>query len=433
MAVKTKRYFKLKKSFSCTMPGIYRAVAFIDGVVTIFHGPKPCAHVARTMELGGYYRSLVRNDAGEPFRATPLISTNLNEKHSIFGGSSELEKCIDYVVKSYKPKCIVIAGSCVAGVIGDDIESIGKEKEAFWQVPILTFPYSGFLNGEYYDGYASCAKKLIDRFAARKQPKDPHGVVLLGDQGGPGRIYAAEVERLLKYFSLHVMGQFPSFMVLEEIAKLPSASLNVVLSNPGTPNKGLRLIAAALENKFSVPAFGLQEHPCGWKKTEEWLYNLGELLDKEDEAQKAIKSEKKYLQDNLAEYNTDLNGVKTVICIGRLLEYFSPDRVFDILNQSTLKITGVILLDCLESAEAEKMRKRIEFLTDVPIMSQQDGEELLLAADVVVTTHELEYRDLRQMFIPMLPVVGVKGVLSLLESIRILYYRHGHKGGLVYA
>ena len=54
MAVKTKWLLSSDCPSSCTMTGVWRAVAYDQGCVVIFHSPAGCAHVASTMVLGNH-------------------------------------------------------------------------------------------------------------------------------------------------------------------------------------------------------------------------------------------------------------------------------------------------------------------------------------------------------------------------------------------
>ena len=58
MAIKTRRFYSARKSCSCSMPGVWRAVAYMNGAVVVFHSPRACAHVARTMDINSQYRTL---------------------------------------------------------------------------------------------------------------------------------------------------------------------------------------------------------------------------------------------------------------------------------------------------------------------------------------------------------------------------------------
>ena len=144
----TKWLFTKNKSCSCTMPGVWRAVSFCDGCAVIFHSPLGCAHVATLMDLGAQYR-IIGDHQNENMDAVPLISSNLQERDSIFGGVEKLRGCIAHVMKTWQPKCLIIATSCVAGVIGDDVEQEAEDADAEYGIPVLCVPYGGFLGGEY--------------------------------------------------------------------------------------------------------------------------------------------------------------------------------------------------------------------------------------------------------------------------------------------
>ena len=106
MAIKTKRMLSKTKSCSCSMPGVWRAVAYSNGAVVIFHSPRACAHVARSMDINSQYRALA-NGVHENISSIPVVSSLLQEKHSIFGGADRLRACIDDVINTYQPQCLV--------------------------------------------------------------------------------------------------------------------------------------------------------------------------------------------------------------------------------------------------------------------------------------------------------------------------------------
>lgn len=143
MAVKTKWLLSSDCPSSCTMTGVWRAVAYDQGCVVIFHSPAGCAHVASTMDLGNHYR-ITADGCPEKGDPVPLISSNLREKDSIFGGIERLHECIAYAVKTCHPECLVIASSCVAGVIGDDVDEEAREAEETYGIPVLSMAFPAF-------------------------------------------------------------------------------------------------------------------------------------------------------------------------------------------------------------------------------------------------------------------------------------------------
>lgn len=113
MAIKTRRFYSARKSCSCSMPGVWRAVAYMDGAVVVFHSPRACAHVARTMDINSQYRTLSENER-EQWGSVPLLSSQMQEKDAIFGGVARLEKCLRFAIETYKPKCLMIANKLEA-------------------------------------------------------------------------------------------------------------------------------------------------------------------------------------------------------------------------------------------------------------------------------------------------------------------------------
>ena len=68
---------------------------------------------------------------------------------------------------------------------------------------------------------------------------------------------------------------------------------------------------------------------------------------------------------------------------------------------------------------------------ELRLYSAEEGEALLEEAELVLTTHELQNKQIKQIFLPMLPRVGTRGELDFMELIyRRLCSRI--KGGLSY-
>lgn len=432
MAIKVKRAITrtAKGSSSCSMPGVWRAVTYSKGALVIFHSPKACAHVARTMDIGSHFRAEARL-ADEPYHETvPMLTSLLSEKHSIFGGEKQLEKCIEYAVSTYKPECIVIANSCVAGVIGDDVKSVAQSMEEKYSIPIISVPCSGFLDGEFFAGYYNAIKELVERFMT-KQKVEKNSVFLLGDYGGPKGQYAREVKRLLSYFDLRIKGQFPTYMSLAEFNTLPTSSLNIVLGGRKNAAQSVEKVAILLKKRFDTPYYA-DNYPLGWSNTIKWLEGLGKLLGKEDIAQKAIFSEGERRIGLLEKAKEVLQGKQVVLCLGRRTSYFQPGWVIELFSILGLKLSAVVLLDCYIAKDKEDMLKEVKKYTDVGCYDENQATEMIEQSDLIFTTHELNMLSLRQLYLPMLPEAGVSGELALIEKIIRLFYRRGNKGGIVY-
>lgn len=413
MAIKTKRFIASRRSCSCSMLGIWRAVAYCMGVVVIFHSPRACAHVARTMDINAQYRSLAEG-CKESIASVPLLSSQLEEKHAIFGGIERLEGCIAFAVKNFHPQCLVIANSCVAGVIGDDVEAVAKETEAKYNIPVLSLDCCGFLDGEYYEGYYGITELLVKRFLKPCKRK-PKTVLLLGDNGGPWGHYATEVTRILTSMGITVIGQFPGYMSFKDLARAAEAEAVIILGGRGQTHIGLTKIAVLIQKQLRIPYLDI--YPIGWGQTQAWIEAVGKLLHCEQEAKKTLQNERERFTAQCAKYLVQTKGKQTVLCIGRLLMYFHPAAVLSTIKLLQLNLTGIVLLDAYNAIEREEMLAEIKKYTSIPIYTAGESDALIQQADLILTTHELQNKEIKQIFLPMLPKVGVAGELEFMQVV----------------
>lgn len=428
MAIKTKRFIRSSKNCSCSMPGVWRAVAYCDGVVVIFHSPRACAHVARTMDINSFYRSM-SDGMREDIPPVPLLSSQLEEKHAIFGGGERLQQCLAFAVKTYQPQCLVLANSCVAGVIGDDVAAVAREAEAAYGIPVLTVDCCGFLDGEYYQGYFEITEQLAARFmqpCAQKQGT----ALLLGDNGGPWGSYAREVTRYLKALGMQVIGQFPGYVPFKRLPEMAAAEALVVLGGRGQTHIGLSKLAAKLAARLGMKYLP-NSYPVGWQQTQRWLLAMGKLLRREAQAALLLEQEQKKLHTELEKLLPVTRRKKVVLCVGRWLMYFHPAAVLETIKLLQLDLLGIVLLDAYSEKQRIEMLAALQACTAVPVYNTSEGEHLFQEAALVLTTHELQNKEVKQIFLPMLPLVGATGELEFMQAVyRCLCSRL--KGGLTY-
>ena len=234
MVMNKRHLITIKGSCSCSMPGVWKAVAHNEGAAVIYHSPKSCGHFTHDLELSSYFRLLARHESVRGQYMAPLVVTGLEEEHSIFGGAEQLRSCIEYTVKQHNPRYIVIANSCVSGIIGDDVQAVAGEAEQDLQIPILSVPCHGFMDNDYYAGYYHAGKAMIERFM-QTQPTIDKTVTLLGDGNGPEGQIAREVKTLLQSFGLEVHCHFPGYASLDEIQRVPYSACCVILGGRPHP------------------------------------------------------------------------------------------------------------------------------------------------------------------------------------------------------
>lgn len=420
-----------KRGYSCTMPGVWRAVSHNEGAVVIYHSPQACGHICREMDLGMHFRLLAEQKFSPEQYSAPLVISGLQEEHSIFGGAGLLRECIEHVAAKYQPKYIVIANSCVAGVIGDDTASVASEAEAALGIPILSVPCYGYLDGDYYTGFYHAGKILAERFMIPR-PKVVNTVTLLGDRGGPNGPDVTEIKRLLSYFGLKVYCHFPAFASMEDIRRVPFSAMTVPLIGTMLSYPWIRKLGIDLVGMLGVPFFD-GDYPSGWQATIQWLRDLGRFLQQEQQAAAAIEMEKQRLNSHVTECNTILKDKQVVLSVGRPLIYFDAAWVLELFSLYGITVAGIVVLNEILTPEQEHdLLQKLHRQTVIPCYSQLEGKAVLAAADIVVTTHELADIHTKQLYLPLLPLAGVSGIITLMTKLVRLAQRHDKRGGLMY-
>lgn len=396
------------------MPGVWKAAAYVRGAVVIFHSPKACVHIVNNMEINSLYRKIEFNKQIELNEAVPLISSQLKEKHSVFGGTDCLQKCIIFAIEKYKPQCVIIANSCVAGIIGDDVDAVGRKMHDKYNLPIITVECYGFLDGEYYQGYIETAKKLITHFFKVEKHSD-NNVLLLGDNGGPNSDYAQEIKRMLQQMDIMISAQFPGYMTIAEMGEI-NAKASIIMSSRGQAQNGLEELADILYQRFAVKHLN-NIYPIGWEKTKEWIAAVGQMFNCEEKAADLIQKEKDKLTDAATKFSCVTKDKKVVLFLGRLTAYFDPELTIEIIKRLQLHLKGIVIMNNYDSDERIKIKQLVKCCTDAVIYDIEYPDELLLGTDLILTTHELTDCKLKQIYLPIMDKAGTSGEIEFMRGI----------------
>ena len=98
-----------------------------------------------------------------------------------------------------------------------------------------------------------------------------------------------------------------------------------------------------------------------------------------------------------------------------------------------MRIDAVILYDNLTDKEKAEYCHRIREEGKIPIYDGRDGQEVIDAADILLTTNEIVSTKTKQFFIPMVPMVGTNGEIMMFRALHRLLCRYGNKRGIAYA
>ncbi len=239
---------------SCALHGALQLIEAIDGVVPVVHSNSGC----------GFQHFLGVNRAsgsGVACGSPPVSSSNVTEKHVVFGGSSRLREQLKNTVKVVDGDLYFIVSGCSTEMVGDDIPAMAKEgrDQSF---PVVFANTPGFRGGVHH-GYQLAARALIDQLPELRttHPGTPGklvniwGIVPRQDPFWAGNL--EEIGRLLEG-----IGVEPNLLVgngqdSSAWHRVPQAALNLALSFWGEAP------AERLAELYGTPSLVFGELPVG--------------------------------------------------------------------------------------------------------------------------------------------------------------------------
>lgn len=141
---------------SCALHGALSTFGAIERTFPIIHSTSGCGvqYQYGVAQLGG---ALTQASA----IGSPLSSTNISEKHIVFGGGSRLREQIKNTVKVVDADLYPILTSCATEMVGDDIPAMTKEGTD-QRFPVIYANTPGFIGG-FHRGYELALRSLIEQ------------------------------------------------------------------------------------------------------------------------------------------------------------------------------------------------------------------------------------------------------------------------------
>lgn len=255
----------------CALHGGLRLLSAIDGVVPILHANAGCSIGARRAD------SVLTGSSGANFKGwLETSSTNLMERHVVFGGTSRLREQIKNTLKVLDGDLYVVITGCVPEIVGDDVPAMVKEARE-QRFPVIGIATPGF-KGNGYQGYATVLRSLIEQLPAALEalpPGESPDVNLLGAVPGQDAFWEGdllEVERAIGRLGLGVNRLVGFGQGIADWQRVPHARLNVVLSPWGLE------AAQLLEARYGTPYVDLGWLPVGSRDLGDLLGRIGGAL-----------------------------------------------------------------------------------------------------------------------------------------------------------
>ncbi|MBI2876264.1 MAG: nitrogenase component 1 [Candidatus Tectomicrobia bacterium] len=290
----------------CPLYGAFDVFTQIKDAVPVIHGPIGCCH----LQLGFHIR-MVYGSSRPPDRAFPIaVSSNMQENDIVMGGTEKLQEAILTADRELRPRLIVVLGACAPAIIGDYIPQIIDEVRGKVAAEILWLEGQGISGRAPFTGFQDAYRTLIDQLVEPPTERLPDHVNILGEKSteAGGEVNLGVMKRYLDRFGLKILTRFVRSTTVEGIRGMARARLNLIRCH----EPGWRP-ARHLKEKFGMDYLE-DDFPFGFRETERWLRNLGELLDQRPLAERLIEEERGKFGKRIEEAKGRLQGKTVILC-----------------------------------------------------------------------------------------------------------------------
>lgn len=305
---------------ACQPLGAVFVAAGFEKTMSFVHGSQGCV---------AYYRSHLSRHFKEPCSA---VSSSMTEDAAVFGGLNNMIDGLANTYSLYDPKMIAVSTTCMAEVIGDDLNSFILNAKAKGSVPKdfdVPYAHTPAFVGSHVNGYDNMLKGIVEHFwhDGERQPTEKLNIIPGFDGFAVGN--NRELKRLLGLMGV-------DFTILSDVADqfdTPSdgeyrmydggtslADAKAALNAKATlsmqeycTSKTLEYCASKGQDVASL------HYPMGVAGTDELLMTISKLTGKP--IPKEIEMERGRLIDAMADSQSWLHGKSYAI-------YGDPDYVY---------------------------------------------------------------------------------------------------------
>ena len=305
---------------ACQPLGAVFVAAGFEKTLSFVHGSQGCV---------AYYRSHLSRHFKEPCAA---VSSSMTEDAAVLGGLQNMIDGLSNAYTLYSPKMIAVSTTCMAEVIGDDLQAFISTARDKGSVPAdfdVPYAHTPAFVGSHTTGYDNMLKGILEHFWKKRERTAGTSLNVIGGFDGYAVANNRELKRILDLFGVE-------YTLLSDV----SDQFDTPSDGEYRMYDGGTTIAATKAAQDAAATLSLQEwctpktlayaesfgqktaslhYPLGVGGTDELLQTISELTGKEIPA--ALELERGRLVDALADSQAYLHG-KTYAIFG------DPDYVY---------------------------------------------------------------------------------------------------------
>ncbi|OAV71114.1 Nitrogenase molybdenum-iron protein alpha chain [Bacteroidales bacterium Barb6] len=258
------------------------------------------------------------------------FSTDLREKHVVFGGEKKLYAALVELIDKHQPKAAFVYSTCIVGVIGDDVQSVCRQVEKLKHIPVIPVMAEGF-QGTKKDGYKIACDAMATLVGTDESKViSPVSINILGDFNLAGELWI--LADYYKKIGVEIAASITGDGRVNDIQNAHRAALNVVQCSGSMLH-----LAKTMKEQYGIPFrkvsyFGIED-------MSDALYEVAKFFGKEelmDNARDLVKEELKTLLPALEPYRNALQGKKAAIYVGGAFKAISLVKALRLIGVQTV-------------------------------------------------------------------------------------------------
>jgi len=310
----------------CAFDGAKIALQPIADVAHLVHGPIACE--------GNSWDNRHSTSSGPQIYRTGF-TTDINELDVIYGGEKRLFKAIREIVEKYDPPAVFVYQTCVAALVGDDIEAVCQRATEKFGKPIIPVNAPGFA-GPKNLGNKLGAEALLDYVIGTREPEftTPYDINIIGEYNLVGELW--QVKPLLDALGIRILSCIAGDGRYNEIASAHRAKVNMMVCSKSMIN-----IATKMEQRWGIPYFegsfyGIGDMSDTLRQIAQLLVKQGAPDDLLGRTERLIEVEEARAWSRIAHYKQRLTGKRALLITGGVKSW----SVVAALQEAGLEIAG---------------------------------------------------------------------------------------------
>lgn len=305
---------------ACVFCGSRVVLYPIVDALHLVHGPIGCA--VYTWDIRGSLSSgpeLHRNS----------FSTDLRENEVIHGGEKKLRAALDELIPKHNPKAAFIYATCIAGLIGDDIEAVCRKASERHGIPVIPVMAEGF-KGTKKDGYKAACDAMFQLVGAGDTSGiSPVSINILGEFNLAGETWM--IREYYRKIGIEVVATITGDGRVDDIRRSHGAALNVVQCSGSMMG-----LAKRMKDEYGIPFKRVSYF--GFEDTAAALYDVAEALGGGEltrNVEALVRAETAAVLPEIRRLAKDLKGRKAAIYVGGAFKAFSLVRALRMVGMQT--------------------------------------------------------------------------------------------------